>query len=252
MKRKKIPSLCTAAAMTAALTASANAAAVAVFDFGSSRGTATAQNFINTGADLVETTDTVTLVSNGTLGAATSNTAFSIGAGLSLTIDSTANAFTYGNSIWTGDADVNLMGDAWLFNGLGASGTKSLTLSGLSSTLTTNQNYRIYFLGSYGANEYTKFGDVTYDGVNYGTQDGGQPIVDGSNIVTNPADMAVSFDFSTDGTVEDILTFSLGKATGSTGGAAGIQGFAIVQVPEPSSSALLGLGALTLILRRRK
>ena len=40
--------------------------------------------------------------------------------------------------------------------------------------------------------------------------------------------------------------------TSNNGTIANINGIQIVQVPEPSSAALLGLGGLALILRRRK
>jgi len=40
--------------------------------------------------------------------------------------------------------------------------------------------------------------------------------------------------------------------TNPAGGRAPLAGFQIVEVPEPSSAALLGLGGLALILRRRK
>jgi len=251
MKRNPITTLCSTAAITAALTASAHATAIAVFDFASNRGTATTQQFIDTGASLIDLADTVTLVDSATLGAATNATPFLLGSGISLAVDTTSGAFTYGNSAWNGNANMPLMGDAWLFNGLGATGKKTITLSGLSTALTSGTSYRIYLYGSYGGNEYTKFGDLTYDGTNYGTKDSVSVSGTGAAI-TNAADMAVEFDFSTGGTVADTMTFTVGKATGATGNAAGIQGIAIVAVPEPSSSALLALGGLTLILRRRK
>lgn len=251
MKYTKIPSICSVAALSAALTASASATAIALFDFGSSRGTATADHFINTGATLVENTDTVTLVNNTTLGGATAGNPFLLGAGISLTIDSTSSAFTYGNSVWTGNTNVSLMGDAWLFNNLGTSGFKTITLSGLSSALAANTTYRIYLYGSYTGVEFSKFGNLTYDSVNYGTQDS-TPVSGSGAGITNADQMAVAFDFSTSGSVADTLTFTVGKGTGATGNAAGIMAIGIVVVPEPSSMAMLGLGSFAFILRRRR
>lgn len=240
-----------APALAAALTSSANAAAVALFDFGSSRGTATAQNFINTGMSLLATTDTVTLVDNTKLGGVTNNTPVTLGSGISLSIDSTANAFTYGNSPWTGNTNVNLMGDAWLFNGLGATGFKTLTLSGLSSALQANTTYRIYFVGSYSGAEFSKFGALTYDGINYGDRTGPGVVGSGAGI-TNASSTSVFFDITTGSSVADALTFTIGKGAGATGGAAGVQGFAIVAVPEPSALLFASASGLLLCFRRRK
>lgn len=52
----------------------------------------------------------------------------------------------------------------------------------------------------------------------------------------------------------DVITFHTDRDLGTGGQRAGISGFMItaVAVPEPSSTALLGLGGLALILRRRK
>ena len=49
----------------------------------------------------------------------------------------------------------------------------------------------------------------------------------------------------------DVLTFHTDSGLGG-GNRAGISGFKITTVPEPSSAALLGLGGIALILRRRK
>lgn len=239
------------AALTGALTGSANGAAVALYDFSNSRSIASAQNFINVGVNGISSSDAVTLVDNTTLGAATNNIPFSIGGGLTMTIDNISQAFTYGNSQWNGDPDINLMGDAWLFNGLGVAGRKNLTLGGLDSILAPSTTYTIILLGSYGTVEFTKFENVTYDGVNLGTIDTTQPIADGNGIVTNFASMAnAAFTFTTGSTVAPNLTFAVGKATGATGNAPALQGIAIV--PEPSSTFLIGFGLLGLALRRKR
>lgn len=47
-----------------------------------------------------------------------------------------------------------------------------------------------------------------------------------------------------------VITFTTGKASGS--GAGVLFGLQLEAVPEPSTTALLGLGGLALILRRRK
>lgn len=246
--------LATGAALAAALTTSAHAAAVALFDFGNNRGIATAQNFINTGMSLLAATDTVTLVDSGTTlnnANITNNTPFVLGSGISMSINDKTGGFTYGNSPWTGHPDVALMGDAWLFNGLGATGVKTLTLSGLSTALQADTTYRFYFVGSYGANEYTNFGSLTYDGTNYGDRTG--PGVAGSGAaITNAGSTSVFFDVTTGASVADTLTFTIGKGAGATGSAAGIQGFAIVAVPEPSAALFASAGGLLLCLRRRK
>lgn len=252
--KSKLTSKASLAVLAGALAGSAHGAAIALYDFSNGRGAATAQNFINVGVNGVSSSDTVTVVDNATLGGATNNTPFAIGGGLTMTIDNTASSFTYPNSPWTGDPDAALMGDAWLFNGLGAGGRKNLTLGGISSILNPSTTYTITFLGSYSAVEYTKFENVTFDGLNLGTIDTTQPIVDGAGIVTNFADMAnAAFTFTTGSTVADDLTFAVGKATGMTGNAPGIQGITIVQaIPEPSSTLLVGLSLLGLAVRRKR
>lgn len=248
---KKNITLCTT--LIAAMSASAHATAVALFDFGSSHGTGSTSQFSNTGIPDVDGTETVNLVTNATLGAAVNDTYFAIGSGLNMKIDTTAGAFTYWNSPWSregGNVNVNLMGDAWLFNDLGETGFKTLTLSGLSSLLNPNATYSIYLLGSYTSNEYSKFGNVTYDGINLGTKDA--PTFEGEgSAITGVNGMAVRFDFTTGATVADTLSFTIGKGTGATGNAPGLQGFAIVAIPEPSSLLLMSMGVLALAVRRR-
>jgi len=254
---KTICNLTSAAALTAALTASANAAAVALFDFGSHRGTATAQNFINSGMSLVATTDTVTLVDNTKLATVNTVTPTLLGSGISLLINNATGAFTYGISVWSQsnpaqNANVSLLGDAWLFNGLGASGTRTITLSGLSTALAASTTYRIYLAGSYTDVEFSQFGSLTYDSVNYGSKSGPAVVGTGSSI-SNVGSVAVGFDIITGTTVADTLTFTVGHASGSgPGGAPGIQGIAIVPIPEPSSLLLGSASALLLCLRRRR
>ena len=51
---------------------------------------------------------------------------------------------------------------------------------------------------------------------------------------------------------DDVITFHSEYGLGEGGYRGGIAGFKITIVPEPSSVALLGLGGLALILRRRK
>jgi len=49
----------------------------------------------------------------------------------------------------------------------------------------------------------------------------------------------------------NVITFHTDRGLGG-GNRASVSGFLITTVPEPSSAALLGLGGLALILRRRK
>lgn len=227
------------ALLAGSLATAAHGQAVALYDFSNGRGTATAQNFMNVGVTGVEETDEVTVVPNDLLLAAVNETPFPIGKGLSVTIDNTANGFTYPNSPWSGDPDIALMGDAWLFNFLGATGRKNLTISGLSTLLAPSSAYTITFLGSYSGPEYTKYENVTYDGQNLGTIDSTQPVIDEFGTVTNFAEMAnAAFTFTTGATVADELTFALGKATGMTGNAPGIQGIAIVPAPAPPAGPI--------------
>ena len=234
----------------AAMAASASAATVGLYDFADNRGGATAENFINVGVTLADPSDSVFLVSSSTLGAAVNDTPFIIGGGLSIQVNNTAGSFTYGNSGgWNSNTNASLMADAWLFSV--GTGSRTLTLSGLAATLEPNSPYRLYFMGSYSAPEATQFSDVTYDGVNLGTAS--TPFVTGGPdpSVAEAATMAVSFDFTTGASVADTLTFDISRADGADQ-AVGIQGMALVLIPEPATATLAGLAGLALAMRRRR
>jgi len=86
---------------------------------------------------------------------------------------------------------------------------------------------------------------------------GGQPNVDVTNFATSAAASNVlmnakRIDFS-DAADYGLLTFTIQESTeGNNGYFGGVVVTNVTAIPEPSSTALLGLGGLALILRRRK
>lgn len=140
------------------------------------------------------------------------------------------------------------------FNGFGAgapgpeinrTGTYITSVSGTTlSGLTSGQQYRVQALIYDGRGNHTGR-TVTFDGVDMGVYANGV-----SGVSWGPG-LLVTGTFTADAATQDftIETFE------PSGGSAGNQLNAITLysvVPEPSSAALLGLGGLALILRRRK
>jgi hypothetical protein len=113
-------------------------------------------------------------------------------------------------------------------------------MGGNTFTLEANQDYTLYLFGvGNDANQDTTF---TFDGVDKTTA--------ATAVGADEAGHFVTYDFTTGA---DLTGFTLDfKFANSTDQWGAFNGLALVAVPEPSSTALLGLGGLALILRRRK
>ncbi len=165
---------------------------------------------------------------------------------------------TSGNARSFNQSGIRLIGDA-------ASSDFVATHDGFSA-IAANTQYTIGF--DYG-NAASGAGTVGQTGtwtVEFGTITGGtftqlattsvnHTIVTAADIFFNGSEQTGSFVFTTDGTFTGGETLSI-RANNGTGGISfmGFDNFTVdgTAVPEPSSTALLGLGGLALILRRRK
>jgi hypothetical protein len=118
-------------------------------------------------------------------------------------------------------------------------GTVSLTLSG--EGISANTDYEIKFWG------YDAGNDVDFSFISTGTTTGtAGPIVNGVG-----ADNPVTFDdYTATGTFTSNAAGEL--EIGVSGSNPTLNGFQLTAVPEPTTTALLGLGGIALILRRRK
>ena len=147
-----------------------------------------------------------------------------------------------------GDVDVTATGTGYNRSSSGITknltedflyGTVSLTLSGPG--ISANTDYEIKFWG------YDAGNNVDFSFISTGTTTGtAGPIVN-----ANSAPHPVTFDdYTATGTFTSNASGQLeivGSGTNPT-----LNGFQLTAVPEPSTTALLGLGGLALILRRRK
>lgn len=154
--------------------------------------------------------------------AANTDITIALGGGASIMFD---NVGGWGNAN-SGAADVSSLLNDYIFTANNADATVTYTISGLAATDTV---------------------DVAFVG---GPARSGEATFNGSGTATSAAGSTA---FTVIGTAATGST----SYTGTLGNGVGEQNFAafrvnIVSVPEPSSTALLGLGGLALILRRRK
>lgn len=184
----------------------------------------------------------------------------------------------------------NTSGNASALNGVSSGDSTPLTLSAADgggtitlTTINTSGNTDLNMDGNslghgndkWGANQNWTFSfdqTISFDGLSFETPPGGQPMVLRSAAWKDDADASgTGWSFSSDGTlgtfalsgdsdftsagVSDVAAgTSIGFGYfGSTTGGTELSSFTIgTIIPEPSSTALLGLGGLALILRRRK
>ena len=221
-----------------------------------------------------------------TAGAATVLIDFGRGAGHSLGDNSTSGGVdTYNNiqqnpnvdGVTTGNValvdtsgsgagwSINVTEDGNGFGGSSGAGADVATFpAAVSGFETTALEDTIFANGSSASMTVTLTGlDVskTYDLLFYGSRDNGQNVnaqtwsltqgTGGANVVhqsENNQTVVVDWDgLSTNGS--GVIAFTI---SGSNNGALALNFGQIIEVPEPSTTALLGLGGLALILRRRK
>ncbi len=175
----------------------------------------------------------------------------------------TVTSGTYTGSITVGGVTIsfssNYIGDAangtsdqnhTMMNGMMAmnnAGGTFVTVTGLGTDF-TSAGYDVYvYVGSDTTRTHDLAGSdnaSNTDAVVSASTDDGQFLSDGGNYETTPSYIVLSGFTGSD--------FTLTRGSGS-GGVPQITGIQVVSVPEPSSSfALVGLGCLGLILRRRK
>ncbi|MGB0993627.1 MAG: PEP-CTERM sorting domain-containing protein [Akkermansiaceae bacterium] len=130
-----------------------------------------------------------------------------------------------GTSTWSGDELVNF----WWHN----SGPASVTITGLDPTKTYNIYYYSKLSTATGGESHT----VDINGTSMLTADRA------TRYASDQADLVFN-GINLDGSNELVMTW--------TGGNPFVSALQIETVPEPSSAALLSLGGLALILRRRK
>ncbi|BDS06610.1 hypothetical protein NT6N_16500 [Oceaniferula spumae] len=216
-----------AAALTAA-TSMISSASAAVITFGSAD-LSTSATDISTNGTLVEAINLVSddsQIGGGTLdinGVTFTNT------------NLLGNNYAFTTGVSTGDANLDV-----LFSTLGYTGAAVQTLTGL----TNGQQYELQlFIGDgrgFTAGRTMTFGDNDGDTGNDATHtysDGAGTILEGTSAIGT---------FTAVGTTQDFIF-------GVDGGPGGdLNAYQLRAIPEPSSLALLGLGGLALVFRRRK
>jgi hypothetical protein len=115
--------------------------------------------------------------------------------------------------------------------------------------LQANSTYTLYLQGSYYTAVSTPDSGDFELSYSYGTQTGGPSDPTGGNGFGSEA-----FTFTTGATPLDTINLSIAKAASNSVPYPAITSFAIVEqsVPEPSTYALMGVGALALILVTRR
>jgi len=140
-----------------------------------------------------------------------------------------------------------------IYGGFGAGAGVDLNRTGTYSTgvtatnltgLTSGQQYRIQALVYDGRGPQTGR-TLEIDGATMGTY------ANGINGTSWGPGLLMTGTFTADATTEQSFTIETLETTGASSGSQ-LNAITLYTVPEPSSAALLGLGGLALILRRRK
>ena len=150
--------------------------------------------------------------------------------------------------LWSGDGNFGTMEDPGNANAI-TNTSLSVLLSGAGATYTISRaadtSYRLTLLAASGDGSNAKWDNTVNDG------SGG--VLQSTTHAANGLYYHV-FDISS-GSSDVVITTSVVNTAGAGASHYGLTGVAfdnVVTVPEPSSTALLGLGGLALILRRRK
>ena len=239
--RTKITTRLAAVAGLALTAASANAAAVFTEVTSGPNNPSTTTDELAYASD-VSSTDLLHGITGTTLGAFNDGAA-NLNNGVHGTNDSNVGAFSnaLGESAWTADSGTSrefVLGDGANAKGYDISEIQSI--AAWSDAGFMNQKYEIY-LRSLGGS-YALYATVDYQPAN-ATDEGGATkvnVTDDIGLLGSGID-AIRFDFL------DTVSNDVGGIVFSE-----IDVFGIATVPEPSSTALLGLGAMAIALRRRR
>lgn len=178
------------------------------------------------------------------------------GAGSGVAVSSTG--INTGGFTATDSTGYNTVFSNILMRNYGDTANGTITFTGLSGWLTANSAtaYEVYFLSEREVNRYS--GSISNGSETFFLANGGAganpvgPFILGTDTTlaaaTANANTANYIKFSATST--DSFTLDIQRGDGQ--GFIDVNGIQIVAVPEPSSSALLGLGGLAFILRRRK
>ena len=150
------------------------------------------------------------------------------------------NWSTVTNNPTTGDREqLSVMARDGLFMSTDNYSDAAVTVSNI--TINPGQIYKLYLWGTNDRLDNGSTSNFTFDGSTVGSNTG------------TSADVPVvfTFDSTAAGVTANSVTFNWASPTPGSGMGAPLNAIAITAVPEPTTTALLGLGGLALIFRRR-
>ena len=166
---------------------------------------------------------------------------------LDLTVDSIrleVSDFSAEADNWFSGSNNLLLDDGLYMRNTPGQTTSLVTLSGTGLGLAANTTYDLYLFGGGGSNTTT----FNFDPSDLSDPSGGTAVTVGPATVGDQEAATTKYTFTTGAVVPTEIVFSW--ADPASGGDAALTGIALV--PEPGSLALLGLGGLCVLRRRRQ